>query len=114
MTTLAELQARCARTTLTRTEPEASHNERLAMAALWLASEAGEVATEVRKAIVAREDWWVIRGRLVDELGDVLWCLAEVATLAGIQLDSIDATQAAKQRARYAEVIELHDTEGQG
>lgn len=112
MTTLAELQARCARTTLTRTEPEASHNERLAMAALWLTSEAGEVATEVRKALAAREDWSALRYRLTAELGDLLWCLSEVATLAGIDLERAAAEQADKQQMRYADIIRLHDTEG--
>lgn len=112
MTTLGELQARCARTTLSRTEPEASHNERLAMAALWLTSEAGEVATEVRKAIVAREDWSVIRYRLTAELGDLLWCLSEVASLAGIDLERAAEQQADKQQMRYADVMRLHDTEG--
>ena len=112
MTTLSQLQARCARTTLSKTEPEASHNERLAMAALWLTSEAGEVATEVRKAIVAREDWATVRYRLTAELGDLLWCLSEVASLAGIDLERAAEQQADKQAVRYAHVIALHDTEG--
>lgn len=112
MTTLAELQARCARTTLSRTEPEASHNERLAMAALWLTSEAGEVATEVRKAIVAREEWPTVAYRLTSELGDLLWCVCEVASLAGIDLERAAQEQADKQRMRYADVIRLHDVEG--
>jgi hypothetical protein len=36
MTTLDELQKRCARTTLTKLRPNATHQERVAMAALWL------------------------------------------------------------------------------
>lgn len=112
MTTLRELQDRCARTTLKRTEEIATDPERLAMAALWLCAEAGEVATEVRRATSARESWWPIRGRLRDELGDVLWCIAEVATLAGLTLEECAAAQRQKQEERYGEVIRLHDTEG--
>lgn len=114
MTTLTDLQNRCARTSLRRTESEAAEPEWLTMAALWLASEAGEVATEVRKATARRESWWTVRGRLRDELGDVLWCVAEVATLAGLTLEECAAVQKLKQEERYASVIALHDTEGRG
>jgi NTP pyrophosphatase (non-canonical NTP hydrolase) len=112
MTTLRDLQDRCARTTLRRTEPDAMLSEALAMAALWLASEAGEVATEVRKATAEREPWHDIRVRLREELGDVLWCVAEVATLAHLSLDECAAVQAQKQEERYPQLIRLHDTEG--
>lgn len=112
MTTLSELQNRCARTTLMRTEPEANHNERLAMAALWLTAEAGEVATEVRKAITNHEEWSTVRYRLTAELGDLLWCVCEVASLSGIDLERAAAEQADKQKMRYAHIFNLHDTEG--
>lgn len=111
-TTLRDLQDRCARTTLSKTERLSTHQERLAMAALWLASEAGEVATEVRKAVRGAESWHDIRVRLRDELGDVLWCVAEVATLAHLSLDECAAVQRQKQEERYADVVRLHDTEG--
>lgn len=112
MTTLRDLQDRCARTSLRKTEAESGEVETLAMAALWLASEAGEVATEARKALVGKENQWTVRGRLREELGDVLWCVAEVATLAGLTLEECAAVQRQKQEERYASVIALHDTEG--
>lgn len=112
MTTLRDLQDRCARTSLRKTEADSAEPEWLTMAALWLASEAGEVATEVRKATTRKESWWVVRDRLRDELGDVLWCVAEVATLAGLTLDECAAVQRQKQEERYASVIRPHDTEG--
>lgn len=83
------------------------------MAALWLASEAGEVATEVRRWIAIADDATVMRDRIADELGDVLWCAAEVATLFGLRLEDCAAMQARKQETRYGDVIRLHDTEGQ-
>lgn len=112
MTTLRDLQERCARTTLSKTERLSTHPERLAMAALWLASEAGEVATEARRAIRGTESWHAVRVRLRDELGDVLWCVAEVATQAGLSLDECAAVQRVKQEERYGDLIRLHDTEG--
>lgn len=112
MTTLDELQRRCARTTHAKTMPRSSHDERVAMAALWLTSEAGEVATEVRRWIAVYDDATVMRDRIADELGDVLWCVAEIATLFGLRLEDCAALQQKKQEARYSDVIRLHDTEG--
>jgi NTP pyrophosphatase (non-canonical NTP hydrolase) len=94
------------------------YEERLAAAALWLASEAGEVAAEVRKAVTSAmgvdvpQDAAAARARLRDELGDVLWCVAEVATTAGLTLDECAVAQTKKQEHRYGDVIALHDTEG--
>lgn len=111
MTTLDELQARCARTTLTKLRPDATHRERVAMAALWLTSEAGEVADEVRRYIDGGVDEHAVDCVRV-ELGDVLWCVAEVATLLGLTLEDCAASQKRKQEDRYENWITLHDTEG--
>jgi NTP pyrophosphatase (non-canonical NTP hydrolase) len=59
--------------------------------ALGLCGEAGEAAEKVKKAI--RDDGGELtparREALADELGDVLWYLAQLATEAGLDLDQI-------------------------
>jgi NTP pyrophosphatase (non-canonical NTP hydrolase) len=58
---------------------------------LGLCGEAGEVAEKVKKMI--RDDGGVLseerRAALAKELGDVLWYVAQLATEAGLELDSI-------------------------
>ena len=113
MTTLDELQARCARTSLRLTETESSQTDRQAMAALWLCAEAGEVADAVRRwSLVEGEHETITIADVRDELGDVLWCLSECATLLGLTLEECAEAQRKKQERRYADVIRLHDTEG--
>lgn len=114
MTTLDELQARCARTSLVRTQPWSAQTDRQAMAALWLCAEAGEVADAVRRwsLVEGDDDGGISIKDLREELGDVLWCLSECATLLGLTLEECAQAQRAKQELRYADVIALHDTEG--
>ena len=70
--------------------------------ALGLASEAGEVAGKVKKAI--RDD----QGRMTDErrekikheLGDVLWYVAQLATDLNLSLDEVAAENITKLKSR--------------
>jgi NTP pyrophosphatase (non-canonical NTP hydrolase) len=58
---------------------------------LGLCGEAGETAEKVKKAI--RDDGGELtperRSALAAELGDVLWYLAQLATEAGLELDTV-------------------------
>lgn len=93
--TLGDYQRAAARTSAAPW-PE---RERLLVQTLGLCGEAGEVADLVKK-----EAW---HGRpltndvLANELGDVLWYLADLATARGLSLDAIAETNLAKLRARY-------------
>lgn len=70
----------------------------LSYTALGLVGEAGEVAGKVKK--IARDDAEVIglatRAKIADELGDVLWYAAQVASQLGVTLDSVAAGNLAK------------------
>lgn len=74
----------------------------ISCAALGIAGEAGEVADLVKKAIYhghALDDAMIAKMKL--ELGDVLWYLAELATLFGFTLEDIARANDEKLRARY-------------
>lgn len=67
--------------------------------ALGLAGEAGEVAERVKKGILHGHGLDVVA--LAVELGDVLWYVAGLATVAGIDLGQIMTNNVAKLHARY-------------
>ena len=93
--TLGDYQCDAARTMNTALTPD----ERLMDAAAGLAEEAGEVLAAVRKH--------QFRGRTLDEaelgeeLGDALWCIAAVASAAGLSLDAVAAANIEKLRRRH-------------
>ena len=77
------------RSRATAVYPEAGSN--LTYPALGLCGEAGEVAEKIKKAI--RDDGGELtperRAALAAELGDVLWYVAQLASEAGLELDSL-------------------------
>lgn len=74
---------------------------RLIIAALGLAGEAGEFANMVKKLTAHGHD--ISNTELADELGDVLWYLAEAATACGLELDQVARQNVEKLRTRYPE-----------
>lgn len=73
--------------------------ERLAVAALGLAGEAGEVADMVKKMLGHGHGLDV--AALAGELGDVLYYVADAASALGLDLETIAAGNQAKLAARY-------------
>lgn len=75
----------------------------LAYAALGLNGEAGEVAEIIKKHLRGDFDREVASGRLISELGDVLWYLAQTAERAGLSLKKIAQFNIVKleQRKKY-------------
>ena len=72
---------------------------RMIIAALGLAGEAGEFANMVKKLTAHGHD--ISATELADELGDVLWYLAEAASASGLSLTDIAQQNVDKLRARY-------------
>lgn len=80
-------------------------------ASLGLASEAGEVAGKIKKYI--RGDYEsinVIRDKIIDELGDVLWYVTALANELDSSLEEIQEKNAAKLLAR----LEKNKIRGEG
>jgi len=66
---------------------------------LGLSGEAGELANTVKKMLFHGHDW--DEGKIKEELGDVLWYVAAVATVIGADLSEIAAENIEKLRRRY-------------
>ena len=73
----------------------------LAVRALGLAGETGEVVDEIKKHIGHGHDLNVSKLRY--ELGDVLWYVAGLAQALGLTLEDVAAGNLEKLRARYPE-----------
>ena len=73
--------------------------KRLIVSALGLTGEAGEFANLVKKMTAHGHDF--DGEALKDELGDVLWYVAEAATASGLSLEEIAAHNVAKLIKRY-------------
>lgn len=92
---LAEYQHLASRTA--RREQVAS--ERLVVAVLGLVGESGEVADRLKKHLGQGHDLDV--NRVIEELGDVLWYVAETASALGVDLELVAEANLAKLRDRY-------------
>ena len=78
-----------------------SGERRMIIAALGLAGEAGEFANMVKKLTAHGHE--ISKTELADELGDVLWYIAEAATASGLTLNDIAKQNVEKLKARYPE-----------
>jgi NTP pyrophosphatase (non-canonical NTP hydrolase) len=67
--------------------PSLDARDRLLDASAGLAEEAAEVLGLVRKKVFQSRD--VDRERLVEELGDVLWCLSVTADSLGVRMSEV-------------------------
>lgn len=94
---LDDYQTRAARTM----NPTLSTAERLLDAAAGLSEEAGEVLGTLRKHLYQQRP--LDLNSLQEELGDALWCLAAVATTAGISLGDVASANISKLSRRYPE-----------
>ena len=95
--TLEEYQSLAARTAGAGGDGE----RRLIIAALGLTGEAGEFANMVKKLTAHGHE--ISPEILADELGDVLWYVAEAASASGLSLGDLAQQNVEKLRRRYPE-----------
>ena len=81
--------------------PALDDRDRLLDAAAGMAEEAGEVLGLVRKRVF--QDREVSHETLIEELGDVLWCLAMTADCLGITLNEVASANVEKLEQRHPE-----------
>jgi NTP pyrophosphatase (non-canonical NTP hydrolase) len=70
-------------------------------AALSLAEETGEVIAIIRRFAFRTGDRHNASKELADELGDVLWCVAAIASDFNLSLDEISKDSIAKMERRH-------------
>lgn len=73
--------------------------DRLKMSLLGLFGEVGELANKAKKVMWHGHDY--DPGEFVEELGDCLWYLSEIATTLDFDLETIAQTNIDKLKARY-------------
>jgi NTP pyrophosphatase (non-canonical NTP hydrolase) len=93
--TLDEYQQAATRTL----NPRLDDKEKLLDAAAGIAEEAGEVLAHVRKHLYQGRE--LNRERLAEELGDVLWCVAAVATMCELRLGDVARRNQEKLAVRH-------------
>jgi|SRR5689334_13195786 NTP pyrophosphatase (non-canonical NTP hydrolase) len=96
------------RSALRTTNPALTPDERLLDAAAGLAEESGEVLGLVRKRVFQQRD--AGRERFVEELGDVLWCLAVTADALGISLGEVAEGNRRKLEQRHPQGFQIGDS----
>jgi NTP pyrophosphatase (non-canonical NTP hydrolase) len=74
-------------------------DQKLAVMGLGLGGEAGEVLDLLKKTLGHGQP--LDLEKVKKELGDVLWYVAAIATLLGLELDAVAEANLAKLRARY-------------
>ena len=92
---LDEYQKAAARTL----NPRLNEKEKLLDAAAGISEEAGEVLAHVRKHLYQGRE--LNREKLTEELGDVLWCVAAVATMCELNLGDVARRNQEKLALRH-------------
>lgn len=100
MMTLNEYQELAQRTS----RKDMAHRDHIFNGVMGLCGEAGEVIDLVKKH--AFQDGRAIKDSMRDELGDVLWYVAETAAAMGLSLEEIAQYNISKLRRRYPDGFE--------
>jgi len=82
--------------------------EYLVRHALGLAGEAGEVVDYIKKGVFHRHG--IDPKKVEDELGDVLWYIAEIATILGLSMSDIMQNNVNKLMKRYPNGFTIEDS----
>jgi len=86
---------------MTTLNPELSEKDVLINGVMGLCGESGEAIDIVKKHLFHGHE--LDREKLIKELGDVAWYLAETATALGVDLEEILRTNIEKLKKRYPE-----------
>src|SRR5437763_6546450 len=73
----------------------------LAIPLFGLAGEAGSLLTEYKKLLRDGPAYRLFSDRIAEEIGDVLWYLANIASKAGLDLQEVAETNLKKVRNRW-------------
>ena len=85
---------------------------RLATAGLGVAGEAGELAGAIKKYLSHGHD--LDLEKIIDEAGDVLWYLAEIAAICGCTLEDVALANIEKLKRRYPDGFDPERSKNRG
>jgi NTP pyrophosphatase (non-canonical NTP hydrolase) len=88
-----------------RTSSKAAEHNKILNGVMGLNGEAGECIDIVKKHLFQGHE--LNKEKLLDEAGDCLWYLAEIASGLGVDLQEIAEHNIAKLRARYPNGFEI-------
>jgi NTP pyrophosphatase (non-canonical NTP hydrolase) len=71
---------------------------------LGLAGETGSLLTEYKKYLRDKDAYRIFNERIAEELGDILWYVANIATKFGLDLDEIAKNNLTKIRGRWQNI----------
>jgi len=100
------------RSALRTINPALDDRDRLLDASAGLAEEAAELLGLVRKRVFQRRE--TDPARMVEELGDVLWCLAVTAHSLGVSLSAVAQANQEKLARRYPDERQTARAESEG
>ena len=86
---------------MTTLNPELSERDVLINGVMGLCGESGEVIDIVKKHLAQGHE--LDREKIIKELGDVAWYLAEIAYILGVPLEEVLQRNIDKLKARYPE-----------
>ena len=89
---------------MTTLAPHLDRKEVLINSVMGLCGESGEVIEIVKKWLVKKDQ--LNRDRMIEELGDVAWYIAEAATALGVSLENILQANIDKLKNRYPERVQ--------
>ena len=90
-----------------RTSPDDWH-DRVLNGVMGLCGEAGECIDIVKKAMM--QGHRMDTAKLIEELGDVMWYCAELASGLGVTLDEVACANIDKLRKRYPDGFSAEDS----
>lgn len=79
----------------------------ITMAALGLAGETGELVDEIKKIVFHKKEY--SRDKIIKEMGDVLWYLAELASAYDIPFEDVATTNIRKLQERHGDGFKNHE-----
>jgi len=97
----SEYQKQAAKTDQAVVGQIATQNDPLLVPLLGLAGEAGELLSECKKYFISGDDRVHFKAIVKEELGDILWYLANVATRFDLKLDDVAFENLVKTQNRW-------------
>ena len=93
---------------MTTLNPELSQKDVLINGVMGLCGESGEAIDLVKKWLAQGHE--LDKDKLIKEIGDVAWYIAEIATALGVTLEEVLAKNIEKLKARYPDGFKYEDS----